>query len=324
MYIVYPVSFGHIQYPEPVFYSILYRTMLIEDFLVESSQEVHPLASGRCRSGHCVSTSTPCWASLLALVSKLGGHPFLLPPIAKGAFCGSLCAFLFLGFHAVVHVFEVQTVVAWICEALYTGACGGRIISRQTFLEILGKGLESIFAGGNLGCVDRDGEISFITVGSSANRAVRQLFSNCFCLGKTRAVSFTSSAISCCLIHRLKCVAEGGGRVVLLVLHQLSPALNPVGKPELDLGLVELLGLGNQVCEARVLPSVSFCYSYSGFFAFIIRPFLLLFFPCFFLFLSCFLLLWVVFFSFLHISAKPPRGLCPFSLSFPFLLSLLS
>jgi len=261
--------------------------MLIEDFLVESSEEVHPLASGRCRSGHCVSTSTP-WASLLALVSKLGGHPFLLPTISKGALRGSLCAFLFLGFHAVVHVFEVQTVVAWICEALYTGACGCRIISRQTFLEVLGKGLESIFAGGNLGCVDRDGEISFIAVSSSANRAVRKLFSNCFCLGKTRAVSFTSGAISCCLIHRLKCVAEGGGRVVLLVLHQLSPALNPVGKPELDLGLVELLGLGNQVCEARVLPSVSLRYSYSGFFAFI-RPLFFLFFFLLFLCSSSFL-----------------------------------
>merc|ERR1711934_245494 len=317
MYIVYPVSFGHIQYPEPVFYSILYRTMLIEDFLVESSQEVHPLASGRCRSGHCVSTSTPCWASLLALVSKLGGHPFLLPPIAKGAFCGSLCAFLFLGFHAVVHVFEVQTVVARICEGLYTGACGCRIISRQTFLEVLGKGLESIFAGGHLGCVDRDGEISFIAVSSSANRAVRKLFSNCFCLGETRAVPFTSGAISCCLIHRLKCVTEGGGRVVLLVLHQLSPALNPVGKPELDLGLVELLGLGNQVCEARVLPSgVSLRYSYSGFLA-LTRLFLLFFwiFPCFFVLL---LLLWLV--NFLHFSGKLslPRGLCPFSLPSPF------
>ena len=111
-----------------------------------------------------------------------------------------------------------------------------------------------------------------------------------------RNTTCLTGAISCCLIHRLKCVAEGGGRVVLLVLHQLSPAedeeedghydhedegedghqdhededghhdhedhhhdedaspLNPVGKPELDLGLVELLGLGNQVCEARVLP----------------------------------------------------------------------
>merc|ERR1711934_702796 len=291
MYIVYPVSFGHIQYPEPVFYSILYRTMLIEDFLVESSQEVHPLASGRCRSGHCVSTSTPCWASLLALVSKLGGHPFLLPTISKGALRGTLCAFLFLGFHTVVHVFEVQTVVAWICEALYTGACGCRIISRQTFLEVLGKGLECIFAGGNLGCVDRNGEISFIAVSSSANRAVRKLFSNCFCLGKTRAVPFTSGAISCCLIHRLKCVTEGGGRVVLLVL-------------------------GNQVCEARVLPSVSLCYSYSGFLA-LTRLFLLFFwiFPCFFVLL---LLLWLV--NFLHFSGKLslPRGLCPFSLPSPF------
>ena len=100
-----------------------------------------------------------------------------------------------------------------------------------------------------------------------------------------RNTTCLTGAISCCLIHRLKCVTEGGGRVVLLVLHQLSPAedeggdghqdhededghhdhedhhhdedaspLNPVGKPELDLGLVELLGLGNQVCEARVLP----------------------------------------------------------------------
>merc|ERR1712083_844052 len=68
--------------------------------------------------------------------------------------------------------------------------------------------------------------------------------------------------------------------VLNLLLHSflLSPALNPVGKPELDLGLVELLGLGNQVCEARVLPSgVSLRYSYSGFLA-LTRLFLLFFF----------------------------------------------
>ena len=34
------------------------------------------------------------------------------------------------------------------------------ILKSDVDLEVLGKGLESIFAGGNLGCVDRDGEIS--------------------------------------------------------------------------------------------------------------------------------------------------------------------
>ena len=89
-----------------------------------------------------------------------------------------------------------------------------------------------------------------------------------------------TSSIFCCLIYSFKSVVECGRRVVLLIPHQITPAedgdddddnefdedddddeendtvspVNPIGKPELDLGFVELLRLGNHVSETLALP----------------------------------------------------------------------
>ena len=88
-----------------------------------------------------------------------------------------------------------------------------------------------------------------------------------------------TSSIFCRLIYSFKCVVECGRRVVLLIFHQFTPAedgddddddefdddeendaydsvspVNPIGKPELDLGFVELLRLGNNVSETLALP----------------------------------------------------------------------
>ena len=87
-----------------------------------------------------------------------------------------------------------------------------------------------------------------------------------------------TSSIFCRVIYSFKCVVERGGRVVLLTPHQFTPAgdddddfefddddkendaydsvspLNPISKPELDMGPVKLLRLGNHVGETLGSP----------------------------------------------------------------------